>query len=102
MHPTAIMVLTPAGRIAQYYYGIDFAPRDLRLGLVQASRGQIGTLIDQAMLYCYRYDPATGKYTAVIAKVLRISSAVWLALLGTLLVVMFRMGSKQGPQGRGR
>ena len=101
-HPTAIMVLTPQGRISQYHYGIEYAPRDVRLGLVQASNGQIGTLIDEALLYCYRYDPQTGKYGAIISRVLRISGAVWLAMVGAFLVVMFRMEPKNREQGRAK
>jgi protein SCO1 len=101
-HPTAIALLTPGGKISQYYYGIDFAPRDLKLGLVRASNGQIGTLLDQALLYCYRYDPATGKYSAIITRVLRISGAVWLAMVGAFLVVMFRTEPKYRVQGRAK
>jgi protein SCO1 len=101
-HPAAIMTLTPAGKISQYYYGIDYAPRDLRLGLVEASNGQIGTLVDEALLYCYRYNPQTGKYSAIISRVLRISGAVWLAMVGALLVVMFRTEPKYRVQGRAR
>ena len=101
-HPTAIMVLTPQGRISQYHYGVEYAPRDVRLGLVQASNGQIGTLIDEALLYCYRYDPQTGKYGAIISRVLRISGAVWLAMVGAFLVVMFRMEPKYREQGRAK
>ncbi len=99
-HPTAILMLTPAGKIAQYYYGIEYAPRDLRLGLVEASQGQIGTLTDEALLYCYRYNPRTGTYSAIIGRVLRISGAVWLAMVGAFLVVMFRMEPKNRVQGR--
>ena len=101
-HPTAIMTLTPEGKISQYYYGIDYAPRDLRLGLVEASNGQIGTLVDEALLYCYRYNPQTGKYSAIISRVLRISGAVWLAMVGAFLVVMFRTEPKYRVQGRAR
>ncbi len=101
-HPTAILVLTPEGKIAQYYYGIEYAPRDLRLGLVQASNGQIGTLTDEALLYCYRYDPQTGKYSAIVSRVLRISGAVWLAMVSVFLVVMFRMKPKYRVQGRAK
>jgi protein SCO1/2 len=74
----------------------------LRLGLVQASNGQVGTLIDQALLYCYRYDPQTGKYSAIITRVLRISGAVWLALVSVFLVMMFRTEPKYRVQGRTR
>lgn len=101
-HPTAIMVLTPEGKVSQYHYGIEYAPRDLRLGLVQASNGQIGTLVDEALLYCYRYDPQTGKYGAIISRVLRISGAVWLAMVGAFLVVMFRTEPKYREQGRAK
>src|SRR5579872_2467190 len=101
-HPTAIVMLTPAGRIAQYYYGIEYAPRDLRLGLVEASQGQIGTLTDEALLYCYRYNPQTGTYSAIISRVLRISGAVWLAMVSVFLVVMFRMEPKYRVQGRAK
>jgi protein SCO1/2 len=101
-HPTAILMLTPAGKIAQYYYGIEYAPRDLRLGLVEASQGQIGTLTDEALLYCYRYNPQTGTYSAIIGRVLRISGAVWLAIVGAFLVVMFRTEPKNRGQGQAR
>jgi len=101
-HPTAILVLTPEGKISQYYYGIEYAPRDLRLGLVEASNGQIGTLVDEALLYCYRYDPQTGKYSAIISRVLRISGAVWLALVSVFLVMMFRTEPKYRVQGRAK
>jgi protein SCO1/2 len=99
-HATAIMLLTPQGRISQYYYGIEYAPRDLRLGLVQASNNQIGTLIDQAMLYCFHYDPATGKYSAIITRVMRIAALITILALGTFLLVMFRLGPKNRALGR--
>jgi protein SCO1/2 len=65
-HSTAIMILTPEGKIAQYYYGVEYAPKDLRLGLIQASNHKIGTVVDEVLLYCYHYDPNTGKYGAAI------------------------------------
>ena len=91
-HATAIMVLTPEGKIAQYYYGVEFAPKDLRLGLIQASENKIGTVVDQVLLYCYHYDPETGKYGAIISRVLQLAAAATVLILGTFLVVMFRMG----------
>jgi protein SCO1/2 len=91
-HATAIMVLTPEGKIAQYYYGVEFAPKDLRLGLIQASENKIGTVVDQVLLYCYHYDPETGKYGAIISRVLQLAAGATVLILGTLLVVMFRMG----------
>jgi len=92
-HATAIMVLTPEGKIAQYYYGVEYAPKDLRLGLIQASENKIGTLADQVLLYCYHYDPATGKYGAIISRVLQLSGLATILGLGILMTVLIRMGS---------
>jgi len=92
-HATAILVLTPQGRIAQYYYGVEFAPRDLRLGLVQASENRIGSVADQVLLYCYHYDPDQGKYGAIISRILKLAAAATIVLLGTFLITMFRLGS---------
>ena len=91
-HATAIVVLTPEGKIAQYYYGVEFAPKDLRLGLIQASQNKIGTVVDQVLLYCYHYDPDTGKYGAIISRVLQLAAGATVLILGTFLIVMFRMG----------
>jgi protein SCO1/2 len=92
-HATAILVLTPQGKIAQYYYGVDYAPKDLRLGLIQASQNKIGSIVDQVLLYCYHYNPDTGKYGAIISRILKISAGATVFLLGTFLIVMFRLGS---------
>ena len=92
-HATAIMILTPEGRIAQYYYGVEFAPKDLRLGLVQASQNKIGSIVDEVLLYCYHYNPDTGKYGAIISRILKIAAGATIFVLGTFLVVMFRLGS---------
>jgi len=92
-HATAIMILTPEGKISQYYYGVEFAPKDLRLGLVQASNNKIGTVVDQVLLYCYHYDPQTGKYGAVITRILRLSAVATMLCVGFLIVVMSRRGS---------
>jgi protein SCO1/2 len=94
-HATAIMILTPEGKIAQYYYGVDYAPKDLRLGLIQASENKIGTLADQVLLYCYHYDPTTGKYGAIISRVLKLAGLATLLGLGILMTVLIRLGS--GP-----
>jgi protein SCO1 len=101
-HATAIMVLTPEGKIAQYYYGVEFAPKDLRLGLIQASQNKIGTVVDQVLLYCYHYDPDTGKYGAIISRILQLAAGVTVLILGTFLVVMFRLGSSADHSRAGR
>jgi protein SCO1 len=92
-HTTAIMILTPEGKIAQYYYGVEFPPKDLRLGLIQASESKIGTLADQVILYCYHYDPNTGKYSAIISRIIQLSGGLTILCLGTVLLVLFRRGS---------
>ncbi|MGH9669507.1 MAG: SCO family protein, partial [Terriglobales bacterium] len=74
-HGAAIVIVTPEGRIAQYYYGIEYPPKDLRLGLVEASKNQIGNLTDQILLYCYHYDPATGRYGNVVIGSMRALAA---------------------------
>ena len=97
-HATAIMVLTPEGKIAQYYYGVEFPPKDLRLGLIQAADNKIGTVADQVLLYCYHYDPNTGKYSAMIGRIIQLSGGVTILGLGAMLMLLFR----RGPQSERR
>jgi len=89
-HATAIVILTPDRRIAEYFYGVEFSPKDLRLGLVQASQGRIGNIGDQVLLYCYHYDPRTGKYGTVITRVLQLGGLATMLILGTFVFIMFR------------
>ena len=89
-HATAIMILTPGGRISQYYYGVEFAPKDLRLGLIQASDNKIGTIVDQVLLYCYHYDPVTGKYSAIITRIVRLAGIATILALGVMFVALGR------------
>ena len=74
-HSSAIMILTPDGRVARYFYGIEYPPRDVRLGLVEASNEPHRIAVDQVLLYCFHYDPATGKYGLVIMNVLRLAGS---------------------------
>jgi protein SCO1/2 len=89
-HAAGMMVLTPQGRIARYLYGIDVPTRDLRLALVEAAAGRIGSPVDRLLLFCYQYDPATGKYTMAVMRTLRFAGLATLLGLGGLMVVMFR------------
>jgi len=89
-HASAIMLLTPDGHIAQYYYGIEYAPRDLQLGIVEASQGRVGGIVDQVLLYCYHYDPRQGKYGAAIMNILRVSALATVLVLGGFMFFMFR------------
>lgn len=95
-HATAIAVVTPQGKLAQYYYGIDFPPKDLRLAIIQASQDHIGTVVDQVLLYCYHYDPDAGRYSALIFRVLQVAGGITILVLGSFILVMIRMGS--GPK----
>jgi protein SCO1/2 len=89
-HATAIMVLTPEGRVARYFYGIEYSARDLRLGLVEAGKDKIGTPVDQVLLYCFQYDPTTGKYGLLIMRVLRLAGLATVLALGAFLLVALR------------
>jgi protein SCO1/2 len=89
-HATGIMILTPAGRISRYFYGIAFPPRDLRLGLVEASAERIGSAVDQLLLFCYHYDPKVGKYGLIISNVIRLSGLATVLVMGLFIFVMFR------------
>src|SRR5580700_8095885 len=90
-HATAIMVLTPQGRISRYFYGVDFPPKDLRMGLVEASQGKIGNTVDAVLLYCYHYNPETGKYGAMVANILRLAAAATILLLSGLIFILWRL-----------
>jgi len=89
-HASAIMVATPDGRLARYFYGIEYAPRDLRLGIVEASAGRIGTPVDQILLYCFHYDPTSGKYGVVVMSMIRLAGLATLAAIGIALWLMSR------------
>ena len=89
-HPTGIVVLTPDGRLARYLFGIEYGPRDLRLAIVEASAGKVGTPVDSLLLYCYHYDPMTGRYGLIVMRALRVAGAVTVLALGTFIVVMVR------------
>jgi protein SCO1/2 len=89
-HGAAIEVLTPTGTIAKYFYGIEYSPRDLRLGLVEAADERIGTLVDDVLLFCYHYDPATGKYGASILTLVRIGAIATVLAFTVFLTVSLR------------
>src|ERR1700722_1379626 len=88
-HAAAIMVLTPEGRIDRYFYGVVYPGLDVRLGLVEASEGEIGTVTDHAILYCYQYDPMTGKYGVIVINVLRAAGVLTVLILGIFMTLMF-------------
>jgi protein SCO1/2 len=89
-HASGIMIITPEGRLSRYFYGIEYAPRDLRLGLVEASQNKIGSPVDQILLFCFHYDPATGKYGAVAMNIVRAAGAAFVLLCGGFLAIVLR------------
>jgi protein SCO1/2 len=89
-HPSGVMVVTPEGRLARYLFGIEYGPRDLRLALVEASAGKVGSPADALLLYCYHYDPVTGRYGLAIMRAIRLAGGVTVLALGTFIVVMVR------------
>ena len=89
-HAAGIMVVTPEGKISKYFYGIEFPNRDLRLGLVEASNHKIGTAVDQILLYCYHYDPVTGKYGLAILRLLQVLGSATFAALFAFIFISLR------------
>jgi protein SCO1/2 len=89
-HPSGVIVLTPDGRLSKYLFGIEYGPRDLRLGIVEASAGKIGTPVDALLLYCYHYDPMTGRYGFAIMRAIRIAGAATVFAIGAFIIVMVR------------
>lgn len=89
-HASGIMLLTPGGKVARYLFGVDFPARDLRLGLVEASEGKVGTPADRLFLFCYHYDPNTGRYGAAVMNLVRLAGAATALGLSTFLAVMWR------------
>jgi len=102
-HASGIVIFTPEGKAARYLYGVEYSPRDMRLALIEAASGTIGNPVDQVMLYCFHYDPLTGKYGVVIMNVLRLAGSATVAVLGTFMFVMFRRDRrKAAPTGEAR
>jgi len=98
-HASGVQIATPDGRLSQYYYGIEYAPKDIRLGLIEASKNHIGTVVDQLILYCYHYDPSTGHYGAIVMRVMRLAGILTVLLLGSFILVMVRRDVRAAKPG---
>jgi protein SCO1/2 len=98
-HASGIVVLTPAGRVSHYFYGVEFPPRDLRLAFVEASKERIGSVVDQLLLFCFHYDPATGRYSRVALNAVRVGGVLTMLALGAFVFVMLRRDRAQRPHG---
>ncbi len=98
-HASGIMLLTPDGRISRYFYGVEYPSRDIRLGLVDASAGKIGTAIDHVLLFCYQYDPSTARYSASIFKILRLGGVLTIVCL-VAGILIFRRRDVEAARGK--
>ena len=97
-HPSGVIVLTPDGRLSKYLFGVEYGPRDLRLGIVEASAGKVGTPVDALLLYCYHYDPMTGRYGLAIMRTIRMAGAATVLAIGAFILVMVRRERKTGAR----
>jgi protein SCO1 len=95
-HPSGIIVATPEGRLSRYFFGIEYAPRDVKFALMESSAGRIGNAIDQLLLYCYHYDPASGSYGFVAMGAVRLGGALTVLALVSFVVVSIRREMRAG------
>jgi protein SCO1 len=93
-HASAIQIVTPEGRIAQYYLGVEYSPQDLRLGLIEASDHKIGTPVDTILTYCYRYDPTLNRHSLLITRIVQAGCLLTVLILGSYMLLMFRRDIK--------
>jgi protein SCO1 len=98
-HASSLQIVTPEGRLAQYYMGVEYSPKDLKLGLVEASHHTIGTPVDNIMTYCYRYDPKLNRHSLVIARIVQLGCLLTVFGLGSFMVVNFRRDLTQAGKG---
>jgi protein SCO1/2 len=96
-HASSIQIVTPEGKLAQYYMGVEYSPKDMLLGLDEASSNRIGSPVDNILTYCYHYDPTTNTHDLIIARVIQLGGFLTVVLLGGFMLVMFRRDYKQDP-----
>lgn len=94
-HASSIQIVTPQGKLAQYYMGVEYSPKDIRLGLIESSNNHIGSPVDNILTYCYHYDPGTNKHSLIIARVVQLGGAMTVILLGGFMWIMFRRDYRQ-------
>jgi protein SCO1/2 len=94
-HASSIQIVTPEGKLAQYYMGVEYSPKDLRLGLAEASANRIGSPVDNILTYCYHYDPQTNKHSLIVARVVQLGGLVTMCSLGGFMLAMFRKDARQ-------
>jgi protein SCO1/2 len=94
-HASAIQIVTPEGKLAQYYMGVEYSPKDMLLGLDEASSNRIGSPVDNILTYCYHYDPQTNTHSLIVARVVQLGGLLTLLLLGGFMTIMFRRDYRQ-------
>lgn len=94
-HAGGIMIVTPQGKLSRYFYGIDYAPKDVKFGLMESAENKVGNPAEQLLLYCYHYDPATGKYGLAILRVIRLFAIATLVGIGAMLFVFWRKNKRR-------
>ena len=95
-HASSVELLTPSGKIAQYYLGVEYSPREIQLGLVEASNGKIGSIVDDVLTYCYRYNPLLNRHDLLIARIVQAGCLLTMLILGIFMVVNFRRDIRNG------
>ncbi len=97
-HASSIQIVTPEGRLAQYYMGVEYSPKDLRIGLNEASNNKIGSPVDNILTYCYHYDPGINKHSLIVARVVQLGGLLTVVMLGGFMLVMFRRDVKSAAE----
>ena len=95
-HASSVELVTPSGKIAQYYLGVEYSPREIQLGLVEASNGKIGSIVDDVLTYCYRYNPLLNRHDLLIARIVQAGCLLTMLILGIYMVVNFRRDIRNG------
>ena len=94
-HAAGVMVATPEGKMARYFYGIDYSPKDIKFGIMESAASKVGNPAEQLLLYCYHYDPATGKYGLAILRVMRLGGVLTVLGMGAMILVFWRRNKKK-------
>ncbi|MGE0592206.1 MAG: SCO family protein [Vicinamibacterales bacterium] len=99
-HVSGVLVVTPQGRLSRYFYGIEYSAKEMRMALVESGEGKIGSLVDDILLYCYHYDPASGRYGVVVMNMVRLGGLLTIALVAGFIVLMRRRELRAPVEGR--
>ena len=99
-HVSGLLVLTPDGRLSRYFYGVEYSPKELRLALVESGAGKVGSLVDELLLYCYHYDPESGRYGVIVMNLIRLGGVITVALIVGFILMMRRREARAPMEGR--